>query len=135
LPRSAISAILINALPFDRKVNSAESLAVCTSLLGNSGNILIIFPEGTRTTTGELGRFRSGIGRLAAGTGLPVVPCHLEGGMKAWPKGKVVPRPYKLHLRIGTPLTYAHLEKSSESIVEICLDLQKRVAELRNREP
>ena len=130
LPRSAVSAILINALPFDREMNGAESLTVCSNLLENEGNILIIFPEGTRTTTGEMGRFRSGIGRLTVGTDLPVVPCHLQGGLKAWPKGKLVARPYKLHLRIGEPRQYDHLDKSAASVKAICEDLQERVARL-----
>lgn len=130
LPRSAISAILINALPFDRQAKGAESLSVCTGLLENEGNVLIIFPEGTRTTTGEMGRFRSGIGRLVAGTDLAVLPCYLEGGLKAWPKGKLVARPRKLHLRIGAAKTYGHLEKNSASVRTICSDLEERVASL-----
>ncbi|MDH3352800.1 MAG: 1-acyl-sn-glycerol-3-phosphate acyltransferase, partial [Gammaproteobacteria bacterium] len=130
LPRSAVSAILINALPFDRQVNGAESLTVCSHLLNTEGNVLIIFPEGTRTTTGEMQRFRSGIGRLVVATRLPVVPCYLDGGLKAWPKGKLWPRPYRLHLRIGAPVSYEQLDESSESVRKICHDLQSRVAEL-----
>jgi hypothetical protein len=110
-PRSAVSAILINALPFDRKFKGAESLTVCSELLSNDGNVLIIFPEGTRTTTGELGRFRSGIG----------------------PKGKMIPRPFSLRLRIGAPRSYGHLEKTSESVRQICQELQESVAELGRR--
>jgi 1-acyl-sn-glycerol-3-phosphate acyltransferase len=130
LPRSAVSAILINALPFDRQVNGAESLTVCSELLANEGNILIIFPEGTRTTDGEMGRFRSGIGRLVVGTDLPVVPCHLDGGMNAWPKGKALPRPAKLRLQIGPAQQFGHLEKSAESVRLICETLQESVAAL-----
>lgn len=133
LPRSAVSAILINALPFDRKVKGAESLTVCSELLRNDGNVLIIFPEGTRTTTGEMGRFRSGIGRLVVGTTLPVVPCYLDGGVRAWPKGKVFPRPRKLRLRIGKPRTFDHLPKTTDSVQSICEDLQQDVAILGRR--
>ena len=132
LPRSAVSAILINALPFDRKVKGAESLTVCSELLKNDGNVLIIFPEGTRTTTGEMGRFRSGIGRLVVGTELPVVPCYLEGGVKAWPKGKRFPRPRKLTIRIGEPQSFENLGESAESVKHICQDLEQRVAQLGN---
>lgn len=130
LPRSAISATLINALPFDRKVNGAESLTVCSKLLANAGNILIIFPEGTRTTTGELGRFRSGIGRLVTGTDIPVIPCHLDGGFRAWPKGKLLPRPFRLHLRIGEARQFGHLRKDTASVKAVCEELQQSVAEL-----
>lgn len=130
LPRCMVSAILINALPFDRKIRGAESLTVCSELLSNEGNVLILFPEGTRTTTGELGRFRSGIGRLLVGTELPVLPCHLAGGLKAWPKGNIIPRPFPLHLRIGAPRTYNHLEKTAGSVQLICEELRDGVAEL-----
>ena len=130
LPRSAVSAVLINALPFDREVKGAESLTVCSELLKNDGNVLIIFPEGTRTTTGDMARFRSGIGRLVVGTNLPVVPCHLAGGTDAWPKGKAFPRPRRLRLRVGEPRTYGHLDKSADSVKEICSDLEERVAKL-----
>ena len=130
LPRSAVSAILINALPFDRRVKGAESLSACSELLKNDGNVLIIFPEGTRATSGQMGRFRSGIGRLAAGADLPVIPCHLAGGTRAWPKGKRLPRPLKLHLRIGAPRRYASLEKSTESVKAVCADLHDAVARL-----
>ena len=130
LPRSAVSAVLINALPFDRKMKGAESLSVCSTLLENDGNILIIFPEGTRTTSGEMGRFRSGIGRLVVGTDLPVVPCNLQGGLRAWPKGKLFARPFKLRLRIGQSRHYGHLDQTADSVKAICEDLQGRVAAL-----
>jgi len=132
LPRSAMSAILINALPFDRKVKGAESLTVCSQLLANDGNILIIFPEGTRTRTGEMGHFRSGIGRLVVGTDLPVIPCHLAGGLNAMPKGRILPRPHKLRLTIGAPQTFSHLEKNAESVRAVCQNLENRVAQLRS---
>ena len=130
LPRSAVSAILINALPFDRKLRGAESLTICGELLKTPGNILILFPEGTRTTTGSMGRFRSGIGRLVVGTSIAVVPCYFSGGTIAWPKGRMLPRPRKLRLRIGQPRTYSQLEPTAESVIEACRDLQMSVAEL-----
>jgi 1-acyl-sn-glycerol-3-phosphate acyltransferase len=126
----AVSAILINALPFDRKAKGARSLALCSALLKTEGNILILFPEGTRTTTGAMGRFRSGIGRLAAGSDLDILPCHLEGGLRAWPKGKLLPRPRRLHLRIGQAKNYRHLDRSPESVKAVCADLEERVARL-----
>jgi 1-acyl-sn-glycerol-3-phosphate acyltransferase len=130
LPRSAVSAVFINALPFDRKAGGAQSLALCSALLQEPGNILVLFPEGTRTTTGGIGRFRSGIGRLAAGNDLDIVPCHLEGGMRAWPKGRLLPRPGRLHLRIGPPMNFGHLDRSPVSVKAVCADLQKCVSEL-----
>ncbi len=130
LSRSAVSAILINALPFDRKAGGARSLELCSRLLEDEGNILVLFPEGTRTTTGATGRFRSGIGRLAAGNDLDIVPCHLDGGMRAWPKGSLWPRPHRLHLRIGRARNFRHLDTSAESVRAVCADLQRCVSRL-----
>lgn len=135
LPRSVISAVLINALPFDRKLKGTQSLTVCAELLANPGNVLIIFPEGTRTNSGEMGRFRSGIGRLVVGSGVPVLPCHLAGGFRAWPRGRLLPRPGGLHLRIGLPRRYSQLARTSDSVRQICEDLQQAVHELGKTRP
>lgn len=130
LTRTAASAILLNALPFERKTNGAQSLSACSKLLHDEGNILILFPEGTRSATGEMGRFRSGIGRLVAGTEIAVVPCHLDGALEAWPKGKGFASPRRLRLRIGSPRTYTQRAKTQESVGEICQDLQQSVEKL-----
>lgn len=129
-PRLALAAVVVNALPFCRQQHIRQSLDLCRHLLANPGNVLIIFPEGTRTKTGELGEFKPGVASLVAGTNLPVVPCHLEGGFVAWPKGRWFPRPRKLHLRIGQPRNYANLPDDKESVRHVCADLQQSVAEL-----
>ena len=130
LPRSVISAVFINALPFERQAGGAQSLTVCEKLLARPGNILVIFPEGTRSTTGELGRFRSGVGRLAAGNSIAVVPAFLHGAARAWPKGSALPRPRRLTLRIGEPRVYADLPPNRDSVGRICTELREAVAEL-----
>jgi 1-acyl-sn-glycerol-3-phosphate acyltransferase len=107
MPKVAFSAIVINAMPFDRKENPRASLDLCRDLLATPGHALILFPEGTRSATGELAPFKPGIGFLTAGTNIPVVPCYLAGAYRAWPKGAWIPRPRKLELRIGTPMVFA----------------------------
>ncbi len=130
LPRSAFASVVINGLPFDRKTKGAESLAVCRQLLGNPGNVLIIFPEGTRSATGDLGRFRSGIGRLVEGTDIPVVPAYLAGAYEAFPKGALFPRPRKVILRIGEARSYGNLAAGRETVEHICADLSGAVRDL-----
>ena len=130
VPRLAIAAVVINALPFGRQKNIRHSLDICRELLANPGNMLILFPEGTRTATGKIGEFKPGVGLLVAGTELPVVPCHLSGGFLAWPKGKWFPRPHKLVLRIGTPRNFSNLTPGKEAAEQVCAELQRAVAEL-----
>ena len=131
-PRLAIAAVVVNALPFGRRGQIRHSLEMCRHLLENSGNILILFPEGTRTRTGQMEDFKPGIGLLAAGTKIPIVPCYLSGAFEAWPKGKTLPRPHPLRLRIGATRTYAGLPAGKEASMQVTADLQNAVAALAN---
>ena len=130
LSKLVFSAVVVNAMPFDRKENPKQSLALCRQLLETPGHILILFPEGTRTTDGAMGRFKPGIGFLVAGTEIPVVPCYLDGGFRAWPKGKWLPRPRKLTLIIGPPVQFADRKPEKEDAVAIAERLREAVVTL-----
>ena len=128
--RTAFSSVFINALPFDRHKGSAESLDRCMHVLRRPDMSLILFPEGTRTTDGEVARFRSGIARLAHATGLPVVPCHLAGGFDCWPKGRWLPRPGRLELHVGEAM---YFDKTMDATA-VCNQLRKAVIGLEERQ-
>lgn len=132
--RTTFSAIVVNALPFDRRERPEQSLNICDRLLKNPGNVLIIFPEGTRTETGALQRFKPGVALLVRGTPIPVIPCYLDGAYRAWPKGSLFPRPVKLTLRIGEPRTYEHGFEGKRGLLDIANDLQEAVARLATSE-
>ena len=132
IPRVWLAAVMVNALPFARQVHIRQSLALCEQLLLNPGNILIIFPEGTRTPNGALGRFKPGIGALLAGHDVPVVPCYLHGAFHAWPKGQVLPRPSKIQMRIGPAKNFALLPPGKESALTIATELQASVQVLES---
>ena len=106
--RSILSTIAVNGLPLDRH-NGRDGLEACRRLLTDSKTVLIIFPEGTRTCSGTIGRFRSGAVRLVAGSDIPVVPCYLSGAFGVWPKGQLLPRPGTLRLVIGRPQTFRNV--------------------------
>src|SRR5436190_1660746 len=130
MPRLAAAAILVNALPFARQIHHRQSLELCRKLLEKPGNILILFPEGTRSTTGLIGDFRPGIGLLAAATSVPVVPCHLSGAFRAWPKGRRLPYPRAVRLRIGSPKIYSTLVPSRQTALQIAGELCEAVLAL-----
>jgi glycerol-3-phosphate dehydrogenase (NAD(P)+) len=76
-----ILAWLLNALgafPVDRGAGDTSMIDTVKELLGR-GELVLIFPEGTRTRPGGLGRARRGVGRLALETGVPVVPVAIIG--------------------------------------------------------
>jgi len=127
VPRLAMAAVVVNALPFARHTHIRQSLDLCRQLLANAGNVLILFPEGTRTMTGKVGEFRPGIGLLAAGANIPVVPCHLRGAFEAWSKNKWWPRPRRLRLRIGAPRDFVSLPPGKESSEQVSRELREAV--------
>ncbi|MDJ0759360.1 MAG: lysophospholipid acyltransferase family protein [Woeseiaceae bacterium] len=127
--RTAFSSVFINALPFDRRRGAAESLERCVRVLKRPDMSLILFPEGTRTSNGEVARFRSGVARLARATGLPVVPCHVSGGFECWPKGRWLPRPGPLVLHIGEALKF----DESTDAASICRQLREAVIALEDK--
>jgi len=130
VPRLWIAAIVVNALPFARQTHVRQSLSICRELLANPGNILIIFPEGTRSKTGETQEFKSGIGALVAGRDVSVLPCYLEGAFRAWPKGSVLPRPKKVRLIVGQPRNYRARAADKIDICAIATELRDAVKEL-----
>lgn len=70
----------------------------------DDGHSIIIFPEGTRGTAGELQEFRGGIGLIAGhNPDIPVVPVYLEGPERALPKAMPFPLPLWNHITIGPP--------------------------------
>ena len=133
-PRVMLSAVVVNALPFDRRVEPHRSLTLCRDLLESQRSILLLFPEGTRTTTGEPAEFKPGVGLIVAGTLHPVVPCHLEGTYQGLPKGRWLPRPSRIRLTIGHPRDYSKLEPTKASALRIAAELREAVRAL-SRQP
>jgi len=102
----AVVALLFGAVPFGRGRGARVSLAACAGLLGAGWSILL-YPEGTRTTTGRIGPFRPGVGFLAVDLGIPVVPIRTEGLFGIFPKGGRLPHPGRVTVHFGTPLRFA----------------------------
>jgi 1-acyl-sn-glycerol-3-phosphate acyltransferase len=91
----------------DRSGTDAASAALRTaSRLLAEGRLVGIFPEGTRSRDGRLYRGRTGVARLAAETGAPVIPCATVGVFALAPPGTRLPRPRKIGVRFGTPRTW-----------------------------
>ena len=96
LAADAVASILVNALPFDRQGNIRQSLGLCRAVLENPGNILLIYPEGTRTRPARLGS--SGLAFPSLGRKRTAgVPCYLDGA-STLAEGRLVPRPHKVRL-------------------------------------
>ncbi len=70
----------------------------------HSKKVIILFPEGTRSTDGKLGQGKLGVGMLALKTGVPIVPVYIDGAVNAFPKhGKWI-YPKKIRVVFGKPI-------------------------------
>lgn len=106
---SIFATAFMNALPIWRKNCGAHSLEELRERLAHGACGYILFPEGTRTRTGEMARFKPGLGRLVAGTNIAIVPCYLDGTFAALPPAARVPRWKKISVHVGKPLSFAQV--------------------------
>jgi 1-acyl-sn-glycerol-3-phosphate acyltransferase len=108
---------IIGILPLDRKVKSkrAHPLAGINEAI-DEGDILIIFPEGSRGDPEQLGVFKAGIAHIAKkNPEVPVIPIFMHGLGKALPKGETLLIPFFLDVFVGEPIEW---ENDKEAFME-----------------
>jgi glycerol-3-phosphate dehydrogenase (NAD(P)+) len=129
--KSRCQAWVLNALgAFPVRRGEADEDAMETArLLLERGEMVLVFPEGTRIRKGSLGKPKRGVGRLALETGVPVVPIAVTGSENARRGWKI--RPAKVKIRLGRPLTFPRVENPSPRLAaEVtariwpCIELQ-----------
>ncbi|MFE9309985.1 lysophospholipid acyltransferase family protein [Streptomyces sp. NPDC088353] len=95
-------------IPVDRSGKEAGQAAIREGLgVLSKGELLGIYPEGTRSHDGRLYKGKVGVAVMALRAGVPVVPCAMIGTFEAQPPGKVVPRPHPIEIRFGEPLDFS----------------------------
>lgn len=103
-------------LPVDRSGGMAGEAALKSGLkVLRRGDVLGIYPEGTRSPDGRLYRGRTGVARMSLSAGCPVVPVAMIGTDKAQPSGKRVPKIMRIGVRIGKPLDFSRYEGMEEN--------------------
>ena len=95
----------LNAFPLRRDEQDPASIRLALQHL-RRGRVLVVFPEGGRSRTGQLGKARPGIGLLAAHAKVPVVPVYLSGTDKALPRQARFIRLHKISVHFGKPLFF-----------------------------
>ena len=108
----------LNAFPVDRDKIDMAALKNALNVL-QQGEILGIFPEGTRSMNGELKEFKLGIIKIATKAGSPILPVGIIGVYKIYPRGKKFPTlfKHKIIVRFGSPICFS-TQKTKDRIYQ-----------------
>src|SRR3954452_20542012 len=101
----------VGQLPIDRTGGRASEAALETGLkVLRRGDVLGLYPEGTRSPDGRLYRGKTGVARLALEAGVPVLPVAMIGTDKVQPIGRRVPKIGRVGIVIGRPLDFSRYD-------------------------
>lgn len=92
----------LNGHPIRRSGLDRAALRECVDLL-EKGEILLVFPEGTRTHDGKLHPAKAGSAIMAQQAGVQCIAAYIEGAFAAWPRHRLLPRPAKIRVHFGAP--------------------------------
>src|SRR5450759_21634 len=129
----------VGQIPVDRAGGQASERALRTGLrVLSQGQLLGIYPEGTRTPDGRLYRGKTGVARLALEAKVPVIPCAMIGGFEFQPPGKIAPRlRIRPGVKFGKPLDFSRyygLEKDRIVLRAMTDEIMYELMELSGQE-
>jgi len=113
----------LHAFPIERGTADLSALHQSVELL-REGDMLLMFPEATRTRTGEIGNIQRGIGIIAHRADAPVIPVTIDGAFECWPPGRKLFRPGPVRVMFGKPMRVEATDRAT---------LERFVRELRER--
>ncbi len=101
----------VGQLPIDRSGGRASEAALSSGLkVLRRGELLGLYPEGTRSPDGRLYKGRTGVARMALEAGVPVIPVAMINTDKAQPTGTKIPKLVRVGVKIGEPLDFSRYE-------------------------
>lgn len=107
-------------IPIDRAGGDKSKGALITGLrVLEAGELLGIYPEGTRSPDGRLYRGKTGPARMAITAQVPIVPCAVIGTDGAWPSGSRLPRRHPVTVRYGRPLDFSRYYDNADDPVAL----------------
>ncbi|MEU6987504.1 lysophospholipid acyltransferase family protein [Streptomyces sp. NPDC046324] len=125
-------------IPVDRSGKEAGQAAIREGLgVLSKGELLGIYPEGTRSHDGRLYKGKVGVAIMAITAGVPVIPCAMVGTFEIQPPGKVVPRVKRVTIRFGAPLDfsrYAGMEGEKAAVRAVTDEIMYEILALSGQE-
>ena len=120
----------LDAIPIDRDGVGLAGLTETIKRL-NRNEIVLIFPEGTRTEDGEVAALKPGFCALAKRAKAPLLPVAIDGAWDSWPKHKLLPRRTVIHVQFGPPIRPDDITAFSDR--ELVEEVERRIRECHQR--
>jgi len=119
-----------DAIPIEREGMGLSGMKATLRRL-RDGEMVVIFPEGTRTEDGRIGPLKPGFCTLARRSRVPLVPVVIDGAHRAWPKTQRWPRPAPIWIQFGPAISVAEVEELDDDALikrlrDALLDCQRR---------
>jgi 1-acyl-sn-glycerol-3-phosphate acyltransferase len=123
----------LNAHPISGDGKDMAVFRAVTEIL-NNGQKVLLFPEGKRSFDGELEPLKQGVALMSVRNHVPIIPCWIEGSLKAWPRHKKLPHLFgKVTCIFGEPLMIPEMEDTKEQLKILTEKLTVEMLNLRPR--
>ncbi len=116
----------LDAIAIDREGTGLEGLKETLKRL-KRGEIVLLFPEGTRTPDGEVHPIKPGFCAVARRAGVPILPVAIDGAWNAWPRQQKFPRRAVVHVQFGDLIEPAEIQRLSDD--ELTVEVERRIRE------
>jgi 1-acyl-sn-glycerol-3-phosphate acyltransferase len=114
----------LDAIPIDRDGMGLSGVKETLRRL-KRGEIVVVFPEGTRTLDGRVGDFKPGICALVRRGKVPILPAAVDGAFDAWPRTRRFPRLTAMRTCFGPMLTCEQIDSLTDA--ELIAELRRRI--------
>lgn len=117
-----------HAFPVKRGASDRGAIKAAVTVL-KEGHMLGLFPEGTRSKTGELQKAEAGIALIASMTGAPIVPVAILNSHRIFANGGLLPQ---LRIMYGAPISFQGDRKSKEALDAFSAEIMEHIARMRD---
>ncbi|SFL38080.1 1-acyl-sn-glycerol-3-phosphate acyltransferase [Pelosinus propionicus DSM 13327] len=114
----------LNAFPVRRATADRTAIRHAINLLEN-GELLGLFPEGTRSLTGKLGKPETGLAMIALKAGVPIIPTAVIGTNKVWKEGQLFPR---FIVKFGNPIIVNQEKADKETMENLSTKIMQEIS-------
>jgi len=114
----------LDAIPIDREGLGLNGLKETLRRI-KRGEMVLMFPEGTRTPDGEVHPLKPGFSALARRLDVPLVPVAVEGAFDAWPRTSAFPRGGRIRVEYGEPIMPEEIRRFEER--ELVAEVERRI--------